>query len=132
MGGIVTQSDIPDTAPPPFKAGLTGCCPRCGAATLFTGWIKFAPLCPACGLDFSMFNVGDGPAGFLTLFVGAIVAASAIMLELSLSPPFWVHILIWPPVALALILGTLRLCKGVLLALEFRNAAHEGRLSLKP
>ena len=30
------------------------------------------PRCRACGLDFARFNVGDGPAAFLTLIVGAL------------------------------------------------------------
>lgn len=120
---------MPEAAPSPITAGLTGRCPRCNAPTLFSGWIRFAPSCSNCGLDFSAFNVGDGPAAFLTLIVGAIIAALAITVELVFSPPFWVHILLWPPIALALILGCLRLSKGLLLALEYRNAAREGRIS---
>ena len=41
---------------------------------------------PACGLDFAAFNVGDGPAAFLTLILGTIVDALAIALELTLAP----------------------------------------------
>jgi uncharacterized protein (DUF983 family) len=119
------------TAPSPLDSGLRGLCPRCGARTLFSGAIKFADRCTSCGLDIAAFNVGDGPAAFLTLVIGAIVAALAITLELSASPPWWVHALIWPPVTLGLILGSLRLAKGALLALEYRNAAREGRISDK-
>ncbi|MDO6415657.1 DUF983 domain-containing protein [Sphingomonas sp. BIUV-7] len=119
------------TAPTPLDAGLRGLCPRCGAKTLFTGWIKFVDRCSACGLDIAAFNVGDGPAAFLTLVIGAIVAAAAIALELSVSPSWWVHVLIWPPVTLALIIGSLRTAKGALIALEYRNAAREGRISEK-
>ena len=117
--------------PRPFKAGLRGLCPRCGAPTLFAGWIKFAPNCRACGLDFATFNVGDGPAAFLTLILGALVAGMAIAVELIFSPPWWVHVLLWPAITLALILGSLRLTKGLLLALEYRNAAHEGRIATR-
>ena len=116
-------------SPPPIAAGLKGCCPRCGARTLFAGLIKFADRCGNCGLDFSAFNVGDGPAAFLTLILGALVAAMAITVELVFSPPFWVHILLWPPITLALILASLRASKGVLLVLEYKNAAREGRIS---
>jgi uncharacterized protein (DUF983 family) len=115
--------------PSPIAAGLTGRCPRCNARTLFDGWIRFADRCDVCGLDFSSFNVGDGAAAFLTLILGALVAAMAITVELAFSPPFWVHIILWPPITLALILGSLRGSKGVLLALEYRNAAREGRIS---
>lgn len=117
------------TEPAPAKAALQGLCPRCGAPTAFAGWIKFADRCRACGLDIAAFNVGDGPAAFLTLIIGAIVAASAIILELSVSPPWWVHVLLWPPITLGLILGSLRVGKGWLLALEYRNAAREGRIA---
>jgi len=121
------MADTPE--PPPIVAGLTGRCPRCDAHTLFSGWIRFADRCTSCGLDFTTFNVGDGAAAFLTLIIGALVAAMAITVELLFSPPFWVHALLWPPITLALIFGSLRGSKGVLLALEYRNAAREGRIS---
>ena len=111
-----------------MDAGLKGLCPRCGAPTLFDGWIKFAPRCRACGLDFDRFNVGDGPAAFLTLILGTIVTIGAVALELTVGPPLWLHMLIWTPVTLLGVLGSLRITKALLLALEYRNAAEEGRL----
>jgi uncharacterized protein (DUF983 family) len=113
----------------PTMAAARGCCPRCGQHTLFAGWVKFADRCSACGLDFTAFNVGDGPAAFLTLIIGAIVAGLAIAVELIFSPPWWVHVLLWPLVTLAMILASLRVTKGMLLALEYLNAAREGRIS---
>lgn len=107
---------------------IKGNCPKCGAPTMFASVVGFAPQCSACGLDYSAFNVGDGPAAFLTLIVGAIVVFGAVMLELTASPPFWVHLLIWPVVTLGLVVGLLRVAKGALLASEYRNAAREGRL----
>ena len=59
-----------------FSAALFGLCPQCGARGLFDGVAQFAPKCRACGLDFSTFNVGDGPAAFLTLIIGALVVGS--------------------------------------------------------
>ena len=116
------------TQPSPIESGTAGLCPRCGAKTLFAGPIKFAERCAACGLDFSTFNVGDGPAAFLTLIVGAVVAGAAIGVDLAFSPPWWVHVLLWPAITLGLIVRSLRVAKGVLLALEYRNAAREGRI----
>ena len=121
------------TPPSPQQVALKGLCPRCGAPTLFAGPLlsggmaSFAPSCRACGLDFSMFNVGDGPAAFLTLILGSIITALAIWLELAASPPWWVH-LIWIPVTIGSVLWSLRLAKGALIALEYRNAAREGRI----
>jgi uncharacterized protein (DUF983 family) len=95
---------------------------------LFAGVVRFAPACRRCGLDFQAFNVGDGPAAILTLLIGGLVAGLAIALELAVSPPWWVHLLLWPPVALALVAGSLRLGKAALVALEYRHAAREGRV----
>lgn len=107
------------------EAALSGLCPRCGAKSLFAGFARFAPRCSACGLDYSGFNVGDGPAAFLTLIVGTLVVALAIWLELAVGPTFWVHILLWVPLSAAMTLGGLRLAKAALLASEYRNRARE-------
>lgn len=129
---------MPDLTPtehhPPtiVAAGLRGLCPRCGAANAFDGVIRFAARCRACGLDIAAFNVGDGPAAFLTLIIGTLVCAGAIALELAAHPPFWVHILLWVPVTLALTIGMLRIAKGMLLASEYRNRAGEGRVERRP
>ena len=116
------------TSPTILDAGLKGLCPRCGAPTLFAGMLKFAHRCARCGLDFDAFNVGDGPAAFLTLILGTVVVALAIWLQLAVAPPWWVHAIVWPPVSLALVVGSLRLAKGALIAAEYRNRAAEGRL----
>ena len=109
-------------------AAAKGLCPRCGAATLFgRHWIKFEPACGACGLDIAAFNVGDGPAAFLTLILGTIIVAAAIVLEVGVQPPFWVH-LIWVPVTFFAVIGSLRLAKAALLSAEYKNRAKEGRL----
>jgi uncharacterized protein (DUF983 family) len=126
------------TTPPPAppasgrgvaEAAFQGLCPRCGAQSLFQGVVGFAPKCRACGLDFSAFNVGDGPAAFLILVIGAIITGLASVLELTAEPPFWLHLLLWPVVTLVAVLGSLRLAKGALIALEYRHSAREGRVS---
>jgi len=116
-------------APGTAQAAFGGLCPRCGAKSLYAGMLRFAPRCPACDLDFAAFNVGDGPAAFLILIVGAIVTIGAVWLQLAMEPPFWVHILIWVPVAAALTIGMLRVAKAALLKLEYKNAAREGRIA---
>ena len=118
--------------PSPASVALRGQCPRCGARTLYTSLASFAPRCRACGLDFTGFNVGDGPAAFLILIVGALVTGLAIWLELAAEPPFWVHILLWLPLTAALVVGSLRLAKGLLLALEYRHRAREGQMADAP
>lgn len=94
---------------------------------MFAGIISFAPRCNVCGLDFGAFNVGDGAASFLVLIVGGIVTGLAMWLELSRSPPWYVHALLWGPLALVLTLGFMRIAKGLLIALEFRHEARQGK-----
>lgn len=122
--GNQNSTGQPETA----SAALFGLCPKCGAKTLFDGPVKFAPRCRACGLDFTQFNVGDGPAAFLTLIVGAIVAVLAIWLQLSFEPPFWVHVILWVPLTTVLVIAGLRIAKAWLLGAEYRRRAGEGRL----
>ena len=119
------SQETPKGQPGSTEAALFGCCPRCGARTLFDGPAQFAASCRACGLDFSRFNVGDGPAAFLTLIVGALVTGLAIWLQLAVEPPFWVHILLWVPLTAGLVLGGLRGCKAWLLQAEYRRSAGE-------
>ena len=120
------------TEPGPLAVALRGLCPRCGARSLFKGFAAFAPNCRACGLDLSAFDVGDGPAAFLTLIVGAAITGFAIALELSLEPPWWVHVLLWLPLTIAAVLGSLRIAKGLLLALEYRQRTPELEVGGKP
>ena len=114
--------------PSPIEVGVGGRCPRCAARTLFSGVVRFAPACRACGLDFSAFNVGDGPAAFLTMIVGGLITGLAVWLELAANPPLWLHLALWPLLTLALVVGLLRIAKGLLISLEYRNAAREGRI----
>lgn len=116
-----TSKGQPSTA----EAALFGCCPRCGARTLFAGWANFAQRCRACGLDFTKFNVGDGPAAFLTLVIGALVTGLALWLELAVEPPFWVHVVLWVPLTAGAVLGGLRASKAWLLQAEYRRDARE-------
>jgi len=116
----------------PLVSAAKGRCPRCGSGTLFKAWATFAPRCRNCGLDFSAFNVGDGPAAFLTLIVGALITGLALALDSALRPPLWVHALIWVPVTALAVLFSLRAAKAMLLTLEYRNQAREAGSQAPP
>jgi len=110
------------------RAALLARCPRCGEGTLFAGYLRIAPRCAACGLDYAMFDAGDGPAVFVILIVGAAVCAAALFVEFAYQPPYWVHAALWLPLTAILSLGLLRLVKSLLLVLQYRHKAGEGRL----
>ncbi|MGL4541560.1 MAG: DUF983 domain-containing protein, partial [Polymorphobacter sp.] len=114
-------------APALVLTALRGGCPRCGGGGLFGGIVTFAPRCRQCDLDFAAFNVGDGAASFLIFIVGGIILGLALWLELSFSPPVWVHALLWIPLATLLTLVLLRLAKALLIAMEYRHHAAAAR-----
>lgn len=113
---------------PPYKIGIAGRCPRCGQGRLFHGFIALRPNCEACGLDFAFADAGDGPAVFVMLLAGFLVVGLALWTEITFSPPIWLHLAIFLPLTAIVCLGMLRPLKGVLIALQYRNAAAEGRL----
>ncbi len=127
------RTKLPDDAviskgqPPVWRAALFGLCPECGAKTLFDGPVKFQAHCRACGLDYGRYNVGDGPAAFLTLIIGALLVVLALSLDAAIQPPLWVHVLLWVPLTAAAVVYGLRVAKGALLASEHQRQAAEGR-----
>jgi uncharacterized protein (DUF983 family) len=112
----------------PYLAGLTCRCPRCGKGKLFAGFLTLAPKCERCGLDYSFADAGDGPAVFVMLFAGMIVATAAVLVEFTWRPPYWLHAILWVPAILVISLGLLRPLKGLLIALQYHHKAEQGRL----
>jgi uncharacterized protein (DUF983 family) len=112
----------------PFRAGLTCTCPRCGQGKLFDGLIKLKPRCSACGLDYSFADSGDGPAVFVIMIIGFIVVGLALYVEVTFSPPLWLQLVIWIPLAIVLCLWLLRVLKATLIALQYRNNARQGEI----
>lgn len=113
--------------PNPFVAGVLGRCPNCGEGYLFEGFLKVSPTCEACGYNLSKADSGDGPAVFVILIAGFVVAFGALFTEFAFHPPVWVHLVIWLPATLIISLVLLRPLKGAMLAAQFMNRASEAR-----
>jgi uncharacterized protein (DUF983 family) len=111
----------------PLIAGLAGRCPNCGEGALFEGFLKVSPRCEACGYDLARADSGDGPAVFVILIAGFLVAFGALFTEFALHPPVWVHLVLWLPATLVISLALLRPLKGIMLAAQFANKASEAR-----
>jgi uncharacterized protein (DUF983 family) len=116
------------TEPGTLAAAVLGRCPRCGKGSLFAGYLQIAPRCRACDLDYALFDVGDGASVFVILIVGFLVVGGALIVEVTYSPPYWVHAVIWLPAIAILTLGGLRLVKSTLMVLQYKHQAREGRL----
>jgi uncharacterized protein (DUF983 family) len=124
MNDVVSEAE---RGPSVLSASLRGRCPRCGKGRLFRGYLTVGSSCSSCDLDFSRFEAGDGPAVFVILIVGAIVAGGALIMEVALQPPYWVHALVWGPALVILSLGFLRPLKAALIVLQYKHRAEEGR-----
>jgi len=64
---------------------------------------------------------------FVILIVGAIVAGGALIMEVALQPPYWVHALVWGPSLVILSLALLRPLKAAMIVLQYKHRAEEGR-----
>ncbi len=96
-------------------------CPRCGEGRLFDGLLTVRAVCPACALDFSAEDAGDGPQVFVIFLLGAVVVALAAVVEIKFAPPVWLHLLLWTPLIVAGALLLQRPLKALLIALQYRN-----------
>jgi uncharacterized protein (DUF983 family) len=83
------------------------------------------PACPACGLDYSRVDFGDGPAVFIIMFLGFVVVGLALWVEMTYEPPVWLHLLLWTPLILVGSLALLRPFKATLIALQYRHKASQ-------
>lgn len=111
-------------APPePVRAGLSGSCPRCGEGRLFKGFLTVGERCGNCGLSYGFADSGDGPAVFVIFLIGFLVVALALWMEVTINPPLWVHFGLWIPLTLVLGMVGLRMMKGLLIVLQYRNKA---------
>ena len=114
-------------APAPILTGLRCRCPRCGKGRLFRGFLGVAPRCEQCGLDLAFADSGDGPAIFIIFIVGFLVVTLFAITEVVFHPAPYVHLALWIPTTVILCLALLRPFKGVMIALQYRHDAHQGR-----
>ncbi len=107
------------------KQVLMGRCPQCGTGPLFDGYLKLAPKCSTCGAVFPDDASADGPAVFVILLVGFIIVGGMMITQITMSPPLWLQMLIWGPLALGLCLALLRPLKALFITLHYLHGVEE-------
>lgn len=110
----------------PILSGILCRCPRCGKGKLFSGYLRLAPACTACGLSYDFADSGDGPAVFVIFLVAPLVIILALIVGANFAIPPWMHLVLWIPTTLILSLAFLPPFKGVLVNVQYKNDAHEG------
>ena len=108
-----------------LRAGLACKCPRCGEGRLFDGYLTVAERCRSCDLDFAGADAGDGPAVFVVLVLGFLVAGAALIVEVTFQPPYWLHMALWLPTILVGAIAMLRPFKATMIALQFKHNATQ-------
>jgi uncharacterized protein (DUF983 family) len=110
-------------------AGLKARCPRCGQGALFRTGLSLRDRCERCGLSYAFADSGDGPAVFGILILGFFVLGGALLVEFKLGPPVWVHVVLWGLLTPLFAFFLLRVLKAILIALQYKHKAEEGRLA---
>ncbi|MCR6646404.1 MAG: DUF983 domain-containing protein [Terricaulis sp.] len=92
---------------------------------MFNSYLKFADTCRACGADFKSADSGDGPAVFVILIVGAIIAPLLIVLQFGLKLAPLLALTLTMLAAVALCLALLPPFKSLLFAFQWKHKAGE-------
>ena len=108
-----------------WRVALKLVCPRCGRAPLYDGLLKVRAICPSCHLDLTQVDVGDGLATPIILVLSAFLCGMAVWVDTAFSPPWWVHLILWPSIGLPLGLVLMRALKAALIALQYKHRWHE-------
>jgi uncharacterized protein (DUF983 family) len=114
-------------SPSTISAGLRCRCPRCGEGHLFESFLKLAPVCEACGLDYGFADPADGPAFFVMSGVSILVMALWAVWAVLVQPPLWAQFAVVVPALVGGCLATLRPVKAWLVAEQYVHKAEEGR-----
>jgi len=96
---------------------------------LFRSGLVVREKCESCGLNYGFIDSGDGPAVFAIFILGFLVLGGALIAEFKFGVPWWGHVLLWGALTPLIAIFLLRWLKGLLIALQYRNKAEEGRLA---
>ena len=110
-----------------LSTGLRCRCPRCGKGRLFSGFLKLAPACDACGLDYGFAEPADGPAFFVMTGVGIVVTALWAWWAVVAQPSIVLQLVVAMTAMAGGCLSCLRPVKAWLVAEQYIHKAEEGR-----
>ena len=118
--------DMPDDAgwPTAVARGLAGCCPACGGGALFARFLRVAESCQACGAELHHQRADDLPPYIVIFVVGHLLGWFILMAETRFETPLWLHLALWPALALVLSLALLQPAKGAVVGLQYALGMH--------
>ena len=99
-------------------------CPSCGGGPLFVGYLTVRHHCAACGEELYHHRADDMPAWATILIVGKVVVLAMLAIEVTWSPPVWLHWSAWPAVTLLMTLLLLPRIKGAIVGMQWALRMH--------
>ncbi len=100
--------------------GARGLCPSCGMTHAFTGYLRVAPQCAACGAPLGSLRADDAPPYFTVFIVAHVVVGLMLITDQMYDPPYWLQAVVWLPATALLSVGLLRPIKGATLGLMLK------------
>lgn len=82
-----------------------------------------------CELDYSFADSADGPAFFVMSITGVVAVAVAFLVRFGFDAPAGAALLISFATSIAVTFACLRPTKGLMIGLQYKNNASEGRIS---
>ena len=104
--------------------GMRCTCPTCGKGHMFSGFLKVAHSCDACGEELHHHQADDAPPYFTMFIVGHIVVPLVLVVERVWKPELWVHFVLWTVVTLALTFALMPAVKGAIVGLQWALRMH--------
>jgi len=109
---------------PALSKGWRMRCPSCGAGRLFEGYLSVRDDCEFCGEHLASHRADDAPSWLTMLIVGHLLAPLLLTAYQVTSLPIWAHAVIWPTLAMAMILALLPRVKGGVIAFQWAKRMH--------
>ena len=106
------------------RRGFLGRCPHCGQGKLFGRFLKVEPRCASCGEEFHHHRADDLPAYLVIVIVGHIAVGGLVLAETEANWPMWLHMLLWPTLAIVLSVALIQPVKGAVIGLQWALRMH--------
>lgn len=104
-----------------IKRGLRLRCPACWNGKLYSGFLKVQESCSHCSLPLKEHDAADGPAYVVMSVMSIKVVVLALILEFTMNPPVWLHIITWIPFTIIGSLILLRFTKSLFIAIQYHH-----------
>lgn len=125
MNQIFTHT-APEPRPlrPAVVKGWRRRCPSCGGGALFDGYLSVQDSCDICGEVYRHHRADDAPAWLTMIVVGHLLAPLMLLSFELFTLPTWAHAVVWPVIAMTLVVVLLPRIKGVVVAFQWAHRMH--------